>query len=164
MSLYRVRQFYWSMVSKLNDEDIDFLKTYLETYELQLFNQLPTYEKKHCINVARDVKLTLSQRNIISEKLIKVSLLHDIGKIYNIMNPIEKSIMVMVHNITKGKIKSYSKIKNINIYYNHGEIGYTLLKKYGYDERFLFLVKNHHNNNIVGDIELDLLKECDNKN
>ncbi len=59
MSLYRVKQFYWSMVSKINDEDIDFLKMYLETYELQLFNQLPTYEQKHCINVARDVKSNL---------------------------------------------------------------------------------------------------------
>ena len=164
MSLYRVKQFYWSMVSKINDEDIDFLKMYLEAYELQLFNQLPTYEKKHCINVARDVKSTLNQRNIISEDLIEVSLLHDIGKIYNVMNPIEKSIMVIIHKITNGKIRTYNKIKNVNIYYNHGEIGYNLLKKYDYDERFLFLVKNHHNNNIIGDIELDLLKECDNRN
>ena len=163
MSLYRVKQFYWSMVSKLNGEDIDFLKMYLETFELQLFNQLPTYEKKHCINVARDVKLTLNQRNIISEKLIKISLLHDIGKIYNIMNPIEKAIMVIIHKLTNGKIRVFNKIKIINIYYNHGEIGYSLLKKYGYDDRFLFLVKNHHNNSIIGDIELDLLKECDNR-
>lgn len=164
MSLYRVKQFYWSMVSKLNDEDIDFIKMYLETYELQLFNQLPTYDQKHCINVARDVKLTCNQRNLESKLLIKVALLHDIGKIYNSMSPIDKSIMVIMHNITNGKIKAYKKIKNVNIYYNHGDIGYNLLRKYGYDDRFLFLVKNHHNNNIVEDKELNLLKECDDRN
>ena len=164
MSLYRVKQFYWSMVSKINDEDIEFLKTYLETYELQLFNQLPTYEQKHCINVARDVKLTCNQRDLQWKDLIKVALLHDIGKIYNIMNPIEKAIMVIMHKITNGKIKKYEKIKNVNMYYNHGEIGYNLLKKYSYDDRFLFLVKNHHNNNIRDDIELDVLKECDDRN
>ena len=164
MSLYRVKQFYWSMVSKINDEDIDFLKMYLETYELQLFHQLPTYDQKHCINVARDVKSTCNQRNLQSKNLIKVALLHDIGKIYNSMNPIDKSIMVIMHSITNGKIKSYKKNKNVNMYYNHGDIGYNLLRKYGYDDRFLFLVKNHHNNNIIEDIELDLLKECDDRN
>ncbi len=164
MSLYRVKQFYLAMVSKLNDDDIDFIKLYLETYELQLFHQLPTYDQKHCINVARDVKSTCNQRNLQSKALIKVALLHDIGKIYNSMNPIDKSIMVIMHNITNGKIKSYKNIKNVNIYYNHGDIGYNLLRKYGYDDRFLFLVKNHHNNNILEDIELDLLKECDDRN
>ncbi|MBK5242936.1 HDIG domain-containing metalloprotein [Clostridium sp.] len=164
MSLYRVKQFYLSMVSKINDEDIDFLKMYLETYELQLFHQLPTYEQKHCINVARDVKKTSDQRNLESKTLLKVALLHDIGKIYNSMNPIDKSIMVIMNNITHGKIRAYKRNKNVNIYYNHGDIGYNLLKKYGYDDRFLFLVKNHHNNNIVKDIELDLLKECDDRN
>ena len=164
MSLYRVKQFYRSMVSKINDEDIDFLKIYLETYELQLFHQLPTYEQKHCINVARDVKSTCNQRNLQSKDLIKVALLHDIGKIYSNMNPIDKSIMVIMHKITNGKIESHKKIKNVNMYYNHGDIGYNLLRKYGYDDRFLFLVKNHHNNNITEDTELDLLKECDDRN
>ena len=164
MSLYRVKQFYRSMVSKLNDEDIDFIKSYLETYELQLFHQLPTYDQKHCINVARDVKSTCNQRNLQSKDLIKVALLHDIGKIYNSMNPIDKSIMVIMHNITNGKIKAYKNIKNVNIYYNHGDIGYNLLRKYGYNDRFLFLVKNHHNNNIIDDKELELLKECDDRN
>lgn len=164
MSLYRVKQFYRSMVSRINDEDIDFIKMYLEPYELQLFNQLPKYDQKHCINVARDLKLTCNQRNLKYQKLIKVALLHDIGKIYNSMNPIYKSIMVIMHNITKGKMKLYKNIKNVNVYYNHGDIGYNLLRKYGYDDRFLFLVKNHHNNNIIEDKELDLLKECDNRN
>jgi len=164
MSLYRVKQFYRSMVSKVNDEDIDFIKSYLEIYELQLFHQLPTYDQKHCINVARDVKSTCDKRKLQSKNLIKVALLHDIGKIYNSMNPIDKSIMVIMHNITNGKIKAYNKIKNVNMYYNHGDIGYNLLRKYGYDERFLFLVKNHHNHNIIEDMELELLKECDDRN
>src|SRR4051794_30091644 len=153
MSLYRVKQFYRSMVSKLNDDDFDFLKLYLETYELQLFNQLPTYDQKHCINVARDVKATCNERNLLSKDLVKVALLHDIGKIYNSMNPIDKSIMVIMHNLTKGKLKGCNKNKKVNIYYNHGDIGYNLLGKYGYDDRFLFLIKNHHNNNIMEDVE-----------
>ncbi|MBU3114658.1 HDIG domain-containing metalloprotein [Clostridium lacusfryxellense] len=164
MSLYRVKQFYWSMISKINNDDIDFLKMYLETYELKLFNQLPIYEQKHCINVARDVKLTCNKRRLREKYLIKVALLHDIGKIYHTMNPIEKSIMVIMHKLTNGRIRAYKNIKNINVYYNHGDIGFDLLKKYGYDDRFLFIVKNHHNNNIHDDIELNVIRECDDRN
>ena len=164
MSLYRVKQFYWSMVSKINDYDIDFLKMYLETYELKLFNKLPIYEQKHCINVARDVKLTCNQRQLREEYLIKIALLHDIGKIYHTMNPIEKAIMVIMHKLTNGKIREYKNIKNVYVYYNHGDIGFEILKKYGYDDRFLFIVKNHHNKCICDDIELNVIKECDDRN
>jgi len=163
MSLYRVKQFYLSIVSKINNEDIDFLEKYLEGYELKLFTKLRNYEQKHSINVAMDVKITCIKRELKSRELIRVALLHDIGKIYSSMNPIDKSIMVILNKITDGKIKKYNKFKNINIYYNHGDIGYNLLRKYDYNDRFLFLVKNHHNN-IIGDIELDLLKECDDRN
>jgi len=164
MSLYRVKQFYWSLASKINDKDIDILNMYLDNYELQLFNKLPIYEQKHCINVAMDVKLTCDQRGLKSKELTKVALLHDIGKTYKTMNPVEKAIMVIMNKITKGKIKEFKKIKNINVYYNHGEMGYNILKKRGYKYRFLFLVRNHHNDNIKGDVELDLLKECDDRN
>ena len=152
------------MVAKIDDRDVDFLKIHLKNYELELFNQLPTCEQKHCINVARDIEINCTQRNLQSFKLIKVGLLHDIGKIYSTMNPVDKAIMVVLNKITKGKIKVYSKFKNVNIYYNHGEIGYDLLKQYGYNDKFLLLIKNHHNNNITNDIEMNILKECDNKN
>ena len=62
------------------------------------------------------------------------------------------------------KLKHIRILKMLIYYYNHGDIGYNLLEKYGYDDRFLFLVKNHHNNNIIEDIELDILKECDDRN
>jgi len=152
------------MVSKINYKDVKFLKIHLKTNELKLFNQLPTYEQKHCINVARDVEITCARKEMQSFNLIKVALLHDIGKIYSSMNPIDKAIMVILHKITNGKVRVYERFKNVNMYYNHGEIGCNLLKQYGYDDRFLFLVKNHHNNSIIDDIELNILKECDDKN
>jgi putative nucleotidyltransferase with HDIG domain len=164
MSVYRIKQFYRSIVCKINDEDINFLEIYLENFELKLFRMLPIYDQKHCINVARDVKYFLSLRKLQSKDLIKVALLHDIGKIYHSMNPIDKSIMVILNKTTNGKIKSFNNIKKVNVYYNHGEIGYNILRKYDYDDRFLFLIKNHHNNNVNEDIELDLLKECDDRN
>lgn len=102
--------------------------------------------------------------NIKYDDLIKVALLHDIGKINYNMNLIQKSFMVILDKMFKENTKKYYKFKIVDTFYNHGEIGYKLLKNMGYDERFLYLVKNHHNNDIIGDKVLNFLKKCDDNN
>lgn len=165
MSLYRVKQFYWSMTSRINSEDIKLLESYLEAKEMQLFSKLSVYEQKHSINVTRDVIKICKEKNIHDELLIKAALLHDVGKTSKRLNPIEKSVIVILDSVSKGKLKKYKSLKKIDVYYNHGEKGYTMLKGYNnYSERFLYLIKNHHNDCIIGDKELDILKTCDSKN
>lgn len=160
MSLYRIKQFYWAVTSIISSTDKDFLKEYLNANEINLFAKLAVYEQKHSIRIAQDIKKICST----NERLIKVALLHDIGKINKSLNLLEKSLMVILDNLFKDKMKKYENIKIIDSYYNHGENGYKILKGYGYDERFLYLVKNHHNNDIIGDKELNILKQYDNQN
>lgn len=165
MSLYRIKQFYWSITSKIDLSDNKFIDKYLNTREKELFKKLSVYEQKHCVNVARDVVKACENSGIRNELLIKAALLHDIGKIYKKLNPIEKSIIVILDNIFKGKLKKFKSLKKIDVYYNHGDKGYNILKDIGgYDERLLYLVKNHHNSFITGDKELDMLRDCDSKN
>lgn len=164
MTLYRVKQFYWSITCKVNTEDENFIKNYMNEQEMFLFEKLPDYEKIHALKVAKDIKKTYSGNEENKYMLIKAALLHDIGKISYRLNPIYKSLMVIFDSISRGSIKKYSNIKKINVYYNHADMGYSMLKEYGYKERFLYLIKNHHNNNIIGDKELDILKECDSRN
>jgi putative nucleotidyltransferase with HDIG domain len=124
-------------------------------------------DQKHCINTAKDMKTIceIDKQSLDKKKMIKLALLHDIGKIKYKMNIIEKSLIVILHRCTKGKIKKYINIKFVDIYYNHPNIGYELLKEYSYEESFLNAIKNHHNNDIIRDIvELQVLNKCDNKN
>ncbi len=165
MSLYRVKQFYWSMTSKIDEEDRKLINKHLNQEEKELFDCLSTFEQKHSVNVARDVIKALSQSSDENNMMIRAALLHDVGKTFKKLNPIEKSIMVMLDSISKGRLRRYKSIKKIDVYYNHGDKGYNILKTVGgYDERFLYLVKNHHGNFIVGDKELDMLIACDSKN
>lgn len=166
MWLYRVKQFYWSLTSKIGTEDKLFINYYLQRHEAELFSKLSISEQKHCIKVAMDVKECCDSEKInLNEKIfIKIALLHDIGKLNGNLGVVDKSLIVILNKITKGKIKKLHKIKKIDVYYNHGNKGYDLLKKYNYDERFLFLIKNHHNSAIIGDKELDILMKCDNRN
>jgi putative nucleotidyltransferase with HDIG domain len=162
--LYRIKQFIWAITANLNLQDKEFIKYYLTDYELKLFNKLPVYEKKHSIKVAYDIKKFCEKEKKYDKNfLIKLALLHDIGKICNALNVVQKCIMVILDKITAKKLSKFTKIKIIDTYYNHGLKGYYILKKYDYSYKFLYLVKNHHNN-IEGNKELNILKIFDSKN
>ncbi|WP_347464323.1 MULTISPECIES: HD domain-containing protein [Clostridium] len=158
----RIRQFFSYVVANMNSEDKKYVKKYLNVAEITLFNKLSIHEQKHSVNVARDVEEECKLNFIDSNDLIKAALLHDIGKIKVHTNLIDKSIIVILDKITKGKIKKFSSIKSIYIYYNHGYIGYCLIKELENDE-VLFLVKNH-DNKIGNDLKLNILQKCDDKN
>lgn len=163
--IYRIKQFIWAIRAQITEKDKKFIEKYLNKLELQIFNKMNDMDKKHSINTARDVKKECKGKKINYRMLIKVALLHDIGKSEYDINIIEKSIVVLLNKFTKGKIKKYSNIKCIDIYYNHANIGYEIFKELGYNESFLFLIKNHHNSDIINsDIELTILQNCDNKN
>lgn len=164
MNFHRVKQFYWAINPKISSEDLGFLNNNLNRSELKLFYKLPLYDQKHSIKVAYDVKYVCKKKNIDSRLLVKAALLHDIGKVYKKLNLIDKSIMVLADNVTKGSIKRFSNIKKINVYYNHGKIGRDILKDYNYDEDLLYLIENHHNHNVVDNDGLEILRMCDDRN
>lgn len=164
MKFHRVKQFYWSINSKMEDKDRQFINEYLNKDELKLFHKLSKSEQKHSVKVAYDVKKVCKQESVDSKLLIKAALLHDIGKTFKKLNAIDKSILVMADNITKGGIKKLSRIKKVNVYYNHGKIACDILGKYDYSKELLYLIENHHNFEIQGNKELKILRECDDMN
>lgn len=161
---YRVKQFYWSVTAKFTKEDYQYIRSFLDQNEQDLFYQLSTSEQKHSIKVAQDIEIHSKIEGCFSEGLMKVALLHDIGKIRKRLSPIDKSIIVLLHRITRGHIEKWTKVDKIDVYYHHGRIGYELLKDGHYNEKVLYLVKNHHNHRIMGNKELELLRDCDSKN
>lgn len=164
--LYRIKQFYWYITAKIDDKDINFINKYLDEEEIKLFYKLFKGDQKHSIRVAYDIDKNYNKfKCIISKDLfIKVALLHDIGKINSKLNVVQKSIMVILDKITKGKVKRYRNISIVNIYYYHGDIGYNILKKYAkYNNTMLYLIKNHHNNKLINN-DLNILRYYDNLN
>lgn len=167
MSLYRVKQFFWAVFSRINKEDKIYLKSYLDREEQELFSKLSVSEQKHCIRVAKEVEKRLEYNNqedidLERKQFIKVGLLHDIGKIEKKLNPIDKSILVILDKLARDKMRKKTHIKKIDVYYNHAEKGYVLLKDMNkYSDRFLYLVRNHHENDIIDDRTLEILKEAD---
>lgn len=163
MNYYRIKQFFWSITAKISIEELSYVKKYLNTKEYELFLRLSVQDQKHSVKVAMDVEKECTRLNIDGKELIKTALLHDIGKVYKKLNVIDKSMLVLADKFTSGRIRNITSSKKIDVYYNHGNIGFEILKNYGLSERSLYLIKNHHSN-INGDLELEILKRCDSDN
>lgn len=161
---YRVKQFILALISKLSEDDIRFINLYLDSEEKELFNRLSESEQKHSVNVARDMKEIFHNNKMLND-IVKVSLLHDIGKIAERLNIIDKSILVILDKITRGSLKKYCKNSKVNIYYNHGEVGSNLLRGIKYDKELLNIIKYHHyiGKHVLYNDILNKLQEVDNK-
>ncbi|KOF57723.1 MULTISPECIES: HD domain-containing protein [Clostridium] len=160
----RIKQFFVYAIAKVNINDKIYIEKHLNNDEMALFNKLSIHEQKHSINVARDVEKECRVNLVNSKNLVKAALLHDIGKINVPITLIDKSIVVILDKITRSKIKKFKKIKKIYIYYNHGYEGFQILKRINENEQILFMVNNHHNREMSNNLELDILKKCDDRN
>lgn len=165
---YRVKQFLWAITSYFKKVDYNYIDNFLDEKEKQLFNKLKHNEKHHSIRVCKDaINISKEKNTKIDSNIIgKLSLLHDIGKGQQSLNIFEKSTLVILNNITNGKLRKFDNIKKIDIYYNHGIKGARLLKEHNkYDKEFLEAIEFHHNDKFSGNNQLlDIIRESDNKN
>ena len=163
--LYRVKQFFWAIKSLSEDIDKDYVNKFLNKKEKRLFNRLKKMDKQHCIRVSKDAVILSKDKGLNAKRVAKVALLHDIGKAEYRINIVEKSILVILNKLSKGNLKKFDNIKSVDAYYNHAEKGANVLKQFNiYDKEFLDTVRYHHNNNVVGNKLLEIIRESDNRN
>lgn len=162
--IYRIKQFYWDLSSSFKKLDYDFLNKYLNKDEIELFDKLSKSEKHHCVRVAMNALQYINMNkisNIDIIRIMRICLLHDIGKIGVSLNVIDRSILVLLNKFTGGNLKKYDNIKKIDVFYNHPQKAMKYLKNFNYDEDFLFIIRNHHNKDAINNKILDILKKCD---
>ena len=165
----RVKQFYVNVTDKMTEKDYDYANEILNKKELELFMKLSKSEQKHSIRIAKDIEFIIDNNETDDEEilknrnlLMKSALLHDIGKITKRLNVIDKSIIVILNKLTKGKLKSIKTSKKIQCYNKHSSYGYEILKDIIDDTVILDIVKNHHSDN--GNNLVNFFKQIDDKN
>ena len=149
--IHRFKQFYAAMFSKYTKVDKAYAQTYLNIEEMSLFNQLPDFEKKHSVVVGR--KMLAASRlypELDPRKLVKLGLLHDIGKVAEHNSIVTKSILVIfrfflprLYNWVADLGKDNKLFYRYYVHKHHGAIGAQLLAKIGESSELLSIIKKH---------------------
>lgn len=165
MAVYRLKQFIWAVTSSFKSIDKPIIEKYLNNDEVQLFKRLRISEQQHSIRVCKEALIKSHNLNIDKNKLAKIALLHDIGKISGNLNVIDKSIIVILDKITNGNIKKYTYNRKVKNYYEHPKESLRLLKNINrYDYEFLEAIEKHHYRYKSNNKYLNIIKECDDNN
>jgi hypothetical protein len=82
--LYRLAQFQRALTARLAPEEYAFVAGLLSPAELRLYERMPRYGQRHCLDVCR-----LLQRGGYDDRLLlRAALLHDCGKVDDDGRPI----------------------------------------------------------------------------
>lgn len=144
---YRIKQFLWAISSNFKEIDKNYINSILNQEEQKLFYSLIKSEQFHCLRVSNDLLKTFGKEiDIDKDELVKLGLLHDVGKQGLNFGPVKKAIFVILKKISGENIKNYTKFKNIELYYNHPIKGVEILKenKLSYSKEFLEAIEMHH--------------------
>lgn len=170
--LYRVKQFMLAITVSFRKLDLTIIDKYLNDEEKREFYSLIKSEQYHCIRVARDLERTFQgDKNINIEELIRLGLIHDLGKQELKFGPFKKALFVLRKKIIKENLNNYSDFSLVKKYYNHPIRGVNILKNMKsreYSNEFLEAVSLHHASKEVIDgsenFYLKYLNEIDDRN
>ncbi|MBI5700426.1 HDIG domain-containing protein [Candidatus Saganbacteria bacterium] len=170
--IYRIQQFLFSMSARMHDRDTAFARQYLDIKESALFFSLPPFEQKHAVVVAEKMAgFAKGMKSVDQRKLIRLGLLHDIGKAAVRLSIFDKTILVVLHRAIpplynflaqKGEPENASRsFRKYYVHKHHGMIGAKMLERIGENQDIIREVADHDTRKIKGDVYMDLLDRAD---
>ena len=152
----RVIQFYRAIFSRIDSDDLEFIKKYLDRdCELDLFFAQHPADQKHAVNVAR----MLGDDRF----LIRCGLLHDVGRVKGDLDIFGKVFCVLAEKFP-WLILTRSLEKNFYIYKHHAEIGAEKLRSIGLNREAEIISKHHSPETKIDPPELIKLRRADSLN
>lgn len=164
--MYRFKQFICYLLSWFERIDEEFLNYYLDNEERNIFNKLLKTERQHSIRVAKkslEVMKVFKIENFEEFEVVKMCLLHDVGKMYSKINLFLKPVMVLIRNNKKfRKLVFFLNKKKVYNYYKHSKYSFDVLKTLNFSLEVLNSIKYHHSNrDIINNRYTKILKYCD---
>ncbi len=170
---HRLVQFCFGMFSFYTRADEAFARSFLKIEEMALFNQLPSFERKHSVRVAkRMLKIAHGRHDLDERKIARLGLLHDIGKLAERNSIITKSILVIIrffspnfYNRLAEEGKRNPRFRRYYIHKHHGAVGAELLEKIGESSEIISIIAKHDPKlcpfGPEDPVELKILQEAD---
>ena len=159
--IYRIRQFWYALRPKINSNELRWAQSILPTSAFSLFINQSMPEKRHALDVAKD--LFLSHPN--DPNLLIAAFLHDCGKSQNALKLWERIYIVLLQKAPRKTwsllLRSHSVLSSpLRTAQEHPIWGAEMARNAGLNEEIVQLILNHHNPKTS---EGQLLYEADNR-
>lgn len=113
MIIARLKQGFVFLFGKYHKKNDFLVKKILSNDEFNIFDKMSEYDKIHSFNLYNFVKKSEILKD--DENYLKLALLHDCGKDNFSLYRRVKKVIIGDKNIEKHPIKSFEKLKDINI-------------------------------------------------
>lgn len=169
---YRFSQLMFALSARIKEEDVRFARRYLNIGEAALFFSLPFFEQKHSVVVAQKMMaFAKGSHKLDREKLIRLGLLHDIGKAAVRLTIFDKALLVILHRGLPplynflAKLGAPEKSQNIfrqfYVHKHHGLIGSKMLERIGENRDIINEVALHDRLHTKEDEYVEILDKAD---
>lgn len=137
-----VRRFFRSLRSAGPEADDElWALEQLVPGEADLWKQMPGFDRRHAVGVAREVDRLLAQGG--ERPVLAAALLHDVGKIASGFN-VWQRVAATVWTGVRGRQKVAAGDGRMAQYVRHPDIGATLLREAGSDPLTVAWAAEHH--------------------
>jgi len=169
---YRLKQLFFALTAKMSKEDQNFARQYLDIKEGAIFFNLPEFEQKHSVFVAQKMsEAAKGMMDIDQRKLVRLGLLHDIGKSAVRLSIFDRGMLVVLKRFLpplygffakRGEPQNAKRIfRKFYVHKNHGEIGSKILKNIGESEDIIREVAMHDSPYPSHDVYMRILDKVD---
>jgi len=168
---YRFNQFITAFRANISYSDVEFIRHYLTKAEQVLFYKMRRYDQKHALQVAHKCLLKCDSNTWIDRSnLVRVALLHDIGKSIMPLSLISRILYVLTKKINEGRlVKFFAKEKSFiplfrqfYVLNNHSDIGAELIGEIENNPELIEIIRNHHNKPTPNESQLlPVIREID---
>ncbi|EFO80485.1 hypothetical protein OSCT_1710 [Oscillochloris trichoides DG-6] len=144
---YRVRQFTAALHALVSDEERHLVAALLSPSEQRLFNQMPTYDQRHCL----DVYYTLVAANHTDPILLRGAIIHDCGKVDDDGRPmgllwyvaatIIKRLPALYLALAK---EGYGPLRPLRVYAEHAWRGAHMAAQAGAPAEMVMMLRHYH--------------------
>lgn len=144
-ALYRVRQFTLALGAHLTGHRADHLEQYLDQPQLQLYRQMSSMDRRHCVAVCR----ALREGGHTDLSLLRAALLHDAGKTLGPARVWHRVAAVLARALAPGRWAHAQDADPGTLLYpfyvhrQHAALGAELARQAGAGSEVVWLVAHH---------------------